>query len=309
MMAAVNIQRGSTDAIDWANRAVAAAEATGLRAELGNAYAYLGAIAIHFGVGDPVATCSRALEIYREVGNRSGEGMMLNNLGFASYFARDWRAAVEYYGLSAAAHASAGLDLQAADTANNQGEILGDQGRLEEAALVIGDAVNVLETGGGYQVVFAFRNLAVVRARQGDFAAAHDLLDRADAGLGEDGEPREVADNATRRALVYLLERRPADALTSLERAGEVAADAWTARIARLRGCAWLQMGRTTDAAVELARAVERAIADADVYEQAVAQDVLSRVVGEPDASKAAAGAAAAFDELGVIAPPRVPLA
>ena len=76
----------------------------------------------------------------------------------------------------------------------NLAEILGDQGRLEEAATLLREVIrNWRASGADADVAEARRELARVLARQGDVGLpALDLLDDAEATNTRHGQPGEV---------------------------------------------------------------------------------------------------------------------
>jgi tetratricopeptide (TPR) repeat protein len=305
MMANMELHQGRVSGFDWADQAVAVAEDLGLDEDLAHALATMGALAIHLGNVDPVEPCDRALALYTRLGNRSGQAMMLNNLGLAAYYARDWITAADYYEAAVAAHTAAGFDLYAASSANNIGEILADQGRWAEAEVVLGDALAVYEAGRGYEELFVFLNLAVVFAQTGRAAASHELLDRAESGFRAIDSTVQLVDTHTRRAATLLIERRAEAALDALDAAASGAVAQFDSRIARLRGIALAQLG-SADAALDALRsASETAAAAGDAYEQALADVVRADLVGSDELR---ALAQQVFDQLGVVAAPAIPL-
>ena len=85
------------------------------------------------GRSDGIAYGERALAIYEELGDFAGMGHTLNNLGIGFYYAGRWDEAVASYRRGREALDRAGDVVGEATLANNEGEILSDQGRLEDA--------------------------------------------------------------------------------------------------------------------------------------------------------------------------------
>ena len=89
----------------------------------------------HTQLGSPERAAFRglALPLYEELGDLEGPGEGLNNLGVEAYYDGDWARPSTLYERSRALLERIGDVTNVAMTANNIGEILSDQGRLEEA--------------------------------------------------------------------------------------------------------------------------------------------------------------------------------
>jgi class 3 adenylate cyclase/tetratricopeptide (TPR) repeat protein len=305
-MARLLLHKGSRDSLQWAAEAIDRANVAGLVLEEAHGYATLGVAQSQLGE-DHLQATARALELYRMVGNRTGEGMMENNLGVAAYYAGDWALAAARYARAADAHEGAGLDTYAANTRINLGELLLSQGRVEEAATAFEDAASVFETSQGYEMAYVQRGLARARARRADLAGAHRLLDEASATFETLGAGTEMAQTYAARAFVYLLGREPAHARSAADEAETASPEEASSTIAWLRACAAAQEGMDAVALFEAARDIAREAHEP--YDEALCNDALAQLLDGPDATKAAAEAAAAFERLGVVDPGRVPLA
>ncbi|MBV8692250.1 MAG: tetratricopeptide repeat protein, partial [Actinobacteria bacterium] len=97
-------------------------------------------------------------------------------LGMQAYFAGDMQEASRLYGESRDALAAAGALVASAITANNLGEILSDQGRLDEAEAVFTEALSTLRAAGVWYEHYAVRNLGLVAQRRGDVDLARVLF-------------------------------------------------------------------------------------------------------------------------------------
>ena len=83
---------------------------------------------------DEATHSARALEIYRELGDPEQEGRVLNNLGGLAYWRGRWQEAIDLYEQAGACSERAGHAADLAFTDGNIGEILADQGHLDDAA-------------------------------------------------------------------------------------------------------------------------------------------------------------------------------
>jgi class 3 adenylate cyclase/tetratricopeptide (TPR) repeat protein len=95
----------------------------------------------------------RALEIYRELGDPNQESMVLHNLGMFAYFRSEWDEAVRLYSESAVNAHKAGNATDPGFADQDIGEILSDQGRLEEAAQYLSRARRTLAATGDHHAL------------------------------------------------------------------------------------------------------------------------------------------------------------
>ncbi len=110
----------------------------------------------------------QALEIYRRLGDLSGEAKVLNNLGTEAYFRGEWHDATRFWEGSAEAADRSGNVVLSATLRNNLAEIDIDQGRLERAEELLRRALDEFR-GAGYRlgVAFGYANLARIELRSG----------------------------------------------------------------------------------------------------------------------------------------------
>jgi tetratricopeptide (TPR) repeat protein len=82
----------------------------------------------------PATHSPRALEIYRKLGDPQHEAMVLINLGARAYWQGRWQEAVDLYVQGGQCSERAGNAADVAFSEGNVGEILSDQGHLDDAA-------------------------------------------------------------------------------------------------------------------------------------------------------------------------------
>jgi len=218
--AGVRFRQGRyADCASWCRGALPGAEACGDRASLAHAY-YLLAHACNF-LGDPEGARYRALAlpIYEELGDFVGQANVLNNLGVAAYYYEgDWGQALSYYRRSQAARERAGDVVGAATASNNIGEILSDQGKLDDARALFRSALDVWRAARyPVGIALATSNLGWVAARSGDHGAARELLDEALRGFREIRADSFVFETEARLAEVDLRAGRTAAARSALD--------------------------------------------------------------------------------------------
>jgi tetratricopeptide (TPR) repeat protein len=195
---------------------------------------------------------------------------------------------------------------------NNIGEILSDQGHLDEAERLFRETELICDAAG--QRLMA----TVARANLGRAAARAGRLDEADSLLSEALEAfRDMkASSFALEAEVRLAEvavlrgKRPEEALertrAALDHAEEAAEmAALHASALRLRAAARLQLGDSAGAREDLAESVETARGAGALYELALALDVRAAADGD---TADAAESAALLERLGVERVARPPL-
>jgi tetratricopeptide (TPR) repeat protein len=198
----------------------------------------------------------------------------------------------------------------------NIAEILSDQGHVDEAVDMLRDVIRQWRAAGAEtDVAEAWREMARALARGGEIEHARRLLDDARAVQVAHGQPGEVLTTDARSAEVDVL---AGDSSRALELVDELstrarATDGGSAlgpTLARIRGWALLQLGRSDDArdAFEASRRQSRD--RGDDYQVALALDglIAARAPGA-DVSDLEAERQAIVERLGIAATPVVPLA
>ncbi|MBJ7472154.1 MAG: tetratricopeptide repeat protein, partial [Solirubrobacteraceae bacterium] len=268
------------DSIDPLLEAARLAERTDDRPSLAHA-SYLLDWA-HTDLGRPVqAYRDQALQIYEDLGDWTGQANVLNNLGVDAYFAGDWTAAMELYERSRLARERGGDVVRFGEALHNVGELLVDQGRLDDAEPRLRRALG-LWRGAGFPVGIgvALMNLGRAAARRGDDERAAEFLARARETLEGIGSEQTV-DVAIREGERQVLRGRGASALRGLEAARHEAvrrggAPVLLAQIDRLRAGATAQEGDLPAALGLLDDALESA--HGTPYEEALVVDLQDRL-------------------------------
>ena len=139
VLATVRQREGRVDdAIALCRRVIAETEHgadadQGLAASLAHAWFILDWALYDAGRPEEATHSDGALAIYERLGDLDRQAAVLNNLGGFAYHDGRWHDAVALYQRAAEASERAGDTANAAFGACNTGEVLSDQGRLEEA--------------------------------------------------------------------------------------------------------------------------------------------------------------------------------
>ena len=98
--------------------------------------------------------------------------MALGNLGVMYFWAGRWEEGVQLFQSSRVAAIKAGMDFDAAETDLNIAEVLVKQGRLDEADVVLHDALRVLRATGMESAIFGELVLTRLLLARGETAEA-----------------------------------------------------------------------------------------------------------------------------------------
>lgn len=307
--AAVLLAQGRhRDALRWCERAIREAEAGGERDALAHARFLLDWAHVEAGRPEEATHSPAALRIYEELGDLGQQSAVLNNMGVMAYFDGLWEEAVDLYRRGREVCLKTGDEVNAAFGTMNVGEILSDQGRLEEAEGHFREALAVYRasdyrSGVGY----ALGNLGRVAARSGRHAEALELLAEARGIFAEIGEDLMVLEMDARAAECLLLRGdgeardRAEEALDRARRAGEVAPQ--TPMLLRVLGYAAMRAGDLDEAEMHLAESLETARRRGAEHEAAFtlqARAALAAMRGEP-ADAEIAEARALMERLGIV--------
>ncbi len=158
----------------------------------------------------------RALALYTELEDLNGQSVVLNNLGALAYFDGRWDEAVDLYERGRLLRERTGNTVDAALGQLNIGEVLIDQGRLDDAAVLVTAADRVFraaEYRGGSAVAQSY--LARIAAGRRDFDDAFARYRRAHAEFSAIGAAADAIDIEMRIAECHLLAGDPDAALAA----------------------------------------------------------------------------------------------
>ena len=313
--AGVKFRQGHFDeAVDWSARAAEHAELADDRAALGHAYYLLHLN--HMSLGEKDEEHARlALSMLEEAGDLVLQSNLVNNLGIEAYYAGRWDEASELFRRSGELSGRAGDVVNVARAQNNEGEIVSDQGKLEEAEALFVEARRVWRAAR-YPLGIALatsnlgrRNLGRrVAARARRFDEALELFSEALEAFESLGSEALAHETQARRAECLVLAGRFQEALDVAPTVLEAAEDnpLLYPLLERLHGYALVQARRADEAGARFERSLELARELEADYELALTLEALARTgLGGQEAE---AESQAILERLGVVSTPRVPL-
>jgi tetratricopeptide (TPR) repeat protein len=278
-----NRQGHWADAVRLCRQAIAEAESVGELRALARACYGLDWALRESGHSEAANYSWRALEIYEELGDPEHAHRVLNNLGMFAYFDGRWDDALTLYRRSRESAERAGTPADVAYTDCNIGEILSDQGRVQEGREHLERARRVWSaTEQRQSVAFIDLLLARLATRSGDGRQAAPKLEAAMNELRDFGmdayagfaqallAEAEALGGAPERALAVAHEQ-----LTATDRNAPL--------LKRVAGIALARLGFADAARAELSTALESAIARGSEYDIAATIDVL-HALGAADA-------------------------
>lgn len=270
--------------IKWCFRAVREAVQASDKDALAHAYLLLDAAYVALGQGDRAVYSGPALELYEELGDLWGQGVVLNNMGTQAYWRGQWNEAVGLYQRGREAWEKIGDVVNAAGGTFNVAEILSDQGDLVEAEALFRAALRVWRSAAFRPgVAYATSALGRIASRSGRFGDAMRLLDEARAEFQQLGAGASLLETDARIAECYVFQGAGTEALEAAISALERGADAGplAPMLLRVKGWALQQKGDPAGAREAFERSVQVAQElDAD-YEAALGLRALERLRGE----------------------------
>jgi tetratricopeptide (TPR) repeat protein len=271
------------EAIAACRRAIEEAESVGEPSALARALSGLDWALVESGRREEATHSWRALEIFEELGDLEHEGVVLNNLGMFAYFDGRWDDAIALYQRAGECGRRSGRPADMAFTDCNVGEILSDQGRLEEAEEHLRQARRVWSsTQESQSVAFADMLLGRLALRRGDSQVGLPMLERSTRALRV-FSMQSYAEFG--RALIAEAEALAGDPGRALElaRAELNGADRQRPLLLRVVGIALARLGDAEAACRELGEALACARSRGADYEIAATIDALA-VLGRADA-------------------------
>jgi class 3 adenylate cyclase/tetratricopeptide (TPR) repeat protein len=313
--AAIRLRQGRPlEVIDWCRKAID--EATRCDADAALAHAYYLLDYAYFSIGryDDVVFSRRALDIYERTGDLVELGGVYNNLGMFAYFEGRWDDAIEHYLRAEEAWQKAGDRWAASFATVNRGEILSDQGRLDEAEPLFNAGLRLARAlDATSRVADVALQQGRLRARAGKYEEAHELFDESLDIYERAGARGDVLTVQARIAECLLVEGRLDESselsTRTLEQAGQVQGlFLLVPSLERVRAIARMQLGDLEGAREALRVSLTEGRAKGADYEVALALQVLVTLrfeLGEPtDAVEAER--IEMFDRLGIVSTPAV---
>jgi class 3 adenylate cyclase/tetratricopeptide (TPR) repeat protein len=269
-----------SEAIKVCRQAISEAESVGEQRALAQACYALDWALVESGRPDEAAHSWRALEIYEQLGDLEYQHIVLNNLGTFAYHAGRWDDAVTLYRRAGTCSEQAGKPADAAYTDGNIGEILSDQGRLDEAEAYLQSARRVWSaTGERWAVAFADALLGRLTVRRGDYRRGVDVLESA---LSDFRRLRMDGYAELTQALIAEAQAFGGDAFEALEvasRALEVS-DRLRPLLTRVAGIALARIGERETSMRELKHSLRTARDRAAEYDIAATIDAIDALGG-----------------------------
>ena len=266
-------------AIQQALRAVEEAQASNERPALARAYSVLDICYRWAGQPERAVYAPRALAIYEELGDLNGQGVVHGNMGVEAYFDGRWDDAIEHYQKSRDAFRKNGNEVHAVYAESNMGEVLVNQGRIEEAKPLLEDAHRVFLASDWVDgASFVEVQLARVLAAGGHLEEAVELYEKARRQFLELGETGSIAELVIYLATCHLDADKPEEAIAALDEAEAVVGKDSTVHSAgmfRVRGLALAKMGRLEEAKATIEKGLSLAEEQGLPYE--VAQLLIAR--------------------------------
>jgi class 3 adenylate cyclase/tetratricopeptide (TPR) repeat protein len=281
-------QERPLDALDLATRAATEAEEAGEKLALARALNVLDwSRQVR---GDPARgeVLPRALALYAEMGDLEGEANVIGAIGTNNFFDGHWNEALAHYEQAGDRFRRAGNLVQAAISEANIGEVLVNQGRLEEATNRLRDAARVLRASGFVDgATFAEVHLGRARSGLGDYVTADTLLTRARDDLIALGQLSSALEASIHLADCLIARGAAGDALTSIDEAARLGlsgAPVYGPPTDRVRAMALAALGRHQEALDIARRGLDAARRQRLNFDVAQLLLVIADLAGEQDA-------------------------
>ena len=307
----------SADAVRWARRAAAEAEAADDPDSLGSAYFTMGWAYVQLGHEDWEPLVMQALEASRRSGDRVKQAAILQNVGALFQGHGRWDEAMDYYQRGRDECIKIGHTVDAAVASMNIAEILSDRGDPAEAERMLRDTLPLWKASKYRYLLGACLGLlgrAVLRAGRTDEALAR--LEEAKACFRHVGADQDILDVDARIAECRLV---AGDADGALALADETLARARNGHgvatvvpvLERVRGCALFRTGDAAGARKALQASLDAARTRRDLFEILLtlrSQIELDRLEGVEADGAAADESCALFERLNLRSAPPVQL-
>jgi class 3 adenylate cyclase/tetratricopeptide (TPR) repeat protein len=298
------------DCLAISRQIVARAQPIGELEALAGAYALMDEALLFLGRANEATHLSLALEIYERLGDRRLIGVALSNLGLFAHFEGRWDEAVRLFRRGADVALSAGDIASAAMAEMNVGEILGNQGRLEEANTALRGATRTFR-GLGYATLelAAVTQLGRVTAELGADDDALTLLTGAIELEDPAGGPLTGIEARGFLAEAHVLAGRPGEARAVIAAARAKAGSELDGTPAgllldRVEASALALMGEREGLLERIDRALPVARSTGAYFELLVLLVLRGSLGGESEPPELAAERGTLLDQLGIVAIP-----
>jgi tetratricopeptide (TPR) repeat protein len=304
------------ESIEACEQAIDEAQRAGDQDALARAYYLLDSARVYSGLPGNVDFSWRALAIYEELEDLTGQAHVYNNLAAFSYFDGRWNEAVDLYEKSRETWLRTGNPTEAARAEENLGEVLCDRGNLDEAESVLRSVLRVWKAAKNPgEVAFVTGQLGRVASRDGRFEEADALFAEALRGFEDIGARYDAVDVRTRivENLVFQgLGKKAIDEIgPSMEEAETFGEGTQVARLKLMLGYAFTQVGRPKDGLNLVEESLDSARDRDALYEIALGLEARSRLrklLGESDWAEALEEVYKIQETLGIVSIPRVSL-
>ncbi len=241
--------------------AVELAERSGETEALARAYHTIYLAESNTGSEGSAVWAQRAFELYEAAGDLEGQAIMAMNLGVIAYYDSRWDETLERYREAGDRHRRIGRLIDVALTEANIGEVLVNQGRLDEAEPLLRDALRVMHASDFGVAPFAQMHLGRLLMARGELAEAERHL-RAGFEQWTGAGSTVWAANEVSIYLADCLVRagRPLDAfdvLEKIDRSDREEIALFEAAIAAVSARALADLGRKDEAVVEISHGVQ----------------------------------------------------
>jgi class 3 adenylate cyclase/predicted ATPase len=243
--------------------AVQLAEACGERRALASAYNSLFVAEVQLGRADQAAKYAQhAYELYEALGDLEGQAKIANNLGILAYYDNRWGDTLDWYEQAAQRNHELGRVVSAALSEANIGEVLVNQGRLDEAEPLLRQTVRVLRASDSAEAPFAEMHLGRLLTTRGHLDEAERLLLSVVEQCRALGSASSAYEATIHLAVCLVHAGRPAEAVNLLNQAHgaepeEIAI--FEAATCAVLATGFLDLGRHEEAGLALIRGVASA--------------------------------------------------
>jgi len=181
------------EALEWAERAVAAAEAANDAEATGEAYFVMGIAFSELGKEGAQALMQRSLEAFERSGNLVRQAGVLSDLGVICQFEGRWDEALSFYGRARGAAQKIGSTVNAALARMNAAEVLTDRGEWGEAETLLLEVLPMWKASQyHYYLGLCLSYLGRVSLRLGRLDEALRRLEEAKASYQHVGAEQEI---------------------------------------------------------------------------------------------------------------------